>query len=28
MLQSIPSIDALAPIQLEQFCEQVLGFWV
>jgi hypothetical protein len=28
VLQGIPSIDTFAPIQLEQFCEQVLGFWV
>jgi hypothetical protein len=28
VLQGIPSIDSFAPIQLEQFCEQTLGFWM
>jgi hypothetical protein len=28
VLQGIPCVDTFAPIQLEQFGEQVLGFWV
>jgi hypothetical protein len=28
MLEGIPGIDSFAPIQLQQFCEQVLSFWM
>lgn len=28
MLEGIPGIDSFAPIQLQQFCQQVLSFWM
>lgn len=28
MLQRVPGVDTLPPVQLEQFGKQVLGFWV